>query len=417
MKLVSIVALAVMLAGCGNHAGQPAITEPVVLGPVLLQVQAQGELQSSKSTSLNVPGQGWSRRQLDWTLPDGSWVKKDEVVARFSADDSKLQLSDALLDLQRNALARVAKQVELGATQGQLQVDLSQVGGQLAIARRYAHASEDALARNTILDAVQDEHFLGVKQQTLNWREGTASKRGKAELALIDAQTATNSVIAKQRRADLDALEIRAPHAGVFVLHSDWSGKKPSIGATMWAGNPLADLPDTTHMEVQITVPQTQAQAIKPGLVVELAPLGSPTQKVSSKISWVASAAAVRNNESPVKYLSMKAQVPADAVQRYHWTPGQRFVAHIVLLKAASAVTIPNIAITSSDATASVKVRVGGHDDTRTLQLGVRGPARSQVLEGLHPGDTIVIDAADMPAAEIAAKPGKSASRTGSTAS
>ncbi|MEO8802075.1 MAG: hypothetical protein ABI304_07870 [Rudaea sp.] len=405
MKYAAIVLFVAVLAGCGGHGGGSAVLERVVEGPALLDVHALGELQSSKSTPLNVPGQGWSPRQLQWMLPDGSLVKKDEVVARFSADNSQLQLSDALIDLQRNELARVAKSVQLGATQGQLQVDLSQVDGQLAIARRYANASQDALARNTILDAVQDEHFLGVKQDTLNWREGTASKRGSAELALIDAQKSTNSLVAKQRRADLDALELRAPHAGVFVLHTDWSGNKPSIGATMWAGTQLADLPDTQHMEVLLTLAQTQAQSIKTGLVVELAPLGAPTQKIASTISWVAAAAAVRDRQSPVKYLSMKALVPADAVARYQWTPGQSFVADIILLKSGKTIAIPNIAIHSSDANSSVKVRVGNHDETRELQLGVRGPARSQVLKGLQPGDAIVINAAEPAATKVASKP------------
>lgn len=417
MKYAAIGMILLVVTGCTGHGGESAVLEHVAERPALLDVRAQGELQSSKSTPLNVPGQGWSPRQLKWMLPDGSSVKKDEVVARFSADNSQLQLSDALIDLQRNELARVAKSVQLGATQGQLQVDLSQVDGQLAIARRYAHASQDALARNTILDAVQDEHFLGVKQDTLNWREGTASKRGNAELALIDAQKSTNNLVAKQRRADLDALELRAPHAGVFVLHTDWGGNKPSIGSTMWAGTQLADLPDTQHMEVLLTIPQTQAQSIKIGLAVELAPLGAPTQKIASTISWVAAAAAVRGRQSPVKYLSMKALVPADAITKYHWTPGQHFVADIILLKAAKALTIPNIAIESNNANASVKVRVDGHDETRAVQLGVRGPARSQVLKGLQPGDSIVINAAEKPATKVASKPTSPSAKPGKAAS
>ncbi len=218
---------------------------------------------------------------MKWTLPDGSWVKEGDVVARFSAEQSKLQLADALFDLQRNTLARAAKQDELGDAQGHLAVDLSQVAGQLGIAHRYAHATEEALARNAILDAVQDEHFLGVKQDTLTWRKNSSSTRGKAELALIDAQRATNEVVAKERRGDLDALEIHAPHAGLLVLEADWTGEKPRIGASMWAGNNFASLPDIAQMEVDISIAQAEAQAIKDGAVVELAPLGAPEQKIT----------------------------------------------------------------------------------------------------------------------------------------
>ena len=397
MMRVAVLVAMLLLAACAGGTHDAAVLERASVGPAQLGVQAEGELHAAKSTPLAVPGQQWAQRQLDWMLPDGSWVKKNEVVARFSAATSKLELSDALLDLQRNALARAAKQADLGATQGQLQVDMTQVAGQLAIAQRYAHAQTDALARNTILDAVQDEHFLGVKQDVLNWREGTASKRGKAELALIDAQRASSDLTAKLRREDLAALEIRAPHAGLLVLKTDWSGDKPRIGASMWAGNTFADLPDTTNMEVEMYVPQAQAQGLKPGLTVDLSPLGVPVQKVSSKISWVAAAAAARNRQSPVKYLALKASVPADAVERYRWTPGQRFVATIVLLRSAQALTVPNIAIDSSGKAASVSVRVAGHDEKRRVTLGVRGPSRSQVLDGLHAGDEVVIAAAAKP--------------------
>ena len=91
MKLAGIVVALVVLAGCSSHAKEPAVIERIVEAPALLDVHAQGELQSSKTTPLNVPGQGWSRRQLDWTQPDGSWVDKHQLVSRDSADDSMLQ--------------------------------------------------------------------------------------------------------------------------------------------------------------------------------------------------------------------------------------------------------------------------------------------------------------------------------------
>ena len=281
MKRIATCAMTLLLAACGSGSSDAPVIERIVLAPTMLVVQGDGNLRSSKSTPLTVPGRQWSQRQLNWMLPDGSWVKEGAVVARFSAEQSKMQLADALVDLQRNALARAGKQDELGDAQGHLAVDLAQVAGQLGIAQRYAHATAEALARNTILDAVQDEHFLGVKQDTLTWRKNSSSTRGKAELALIDAQRATNDVVAKERRDDLDALEIHAPHAGLLVLEADWSGEKPRIGAAMWAGNNFASLPDATQMEVEISVPQTEAHEIKDGVAVELAPLGAPEQKVS----------------------------------------------------------------------------------------------------------------------------------------
>src|SRR5690606_37658160 len=111
-------------------------------------------------------------------------VNEGELIARFSADEAELSLSQALIDLQRNALSRSSKQSELDAAQGRVDVDLAAVGSQLRIADRYAEADLDMLARNEILDAVQDKAFLGAKQDVLAWKREQASERGDAELAV-----------------------------------------------------------------------------------------------------------------------------------------------------------------------------------------------------------------------------------------
>lgn len=392
-RMLCAVALAVAVAACGKASTDAPLTERVQAGPLLIAVQGDGELHSTKATPLTVPGQQWTQRQLAWMLPDGSRVKKGEVVARFSAEQSKQDLAEALIDLQRNALARAGKQSDLGTQQGQLGVDMAQVASQLAIAHRYANAGFVALSRNQVLDGVQDERFLTTKQGILEWRRDQSSSRGGAELAVIDAKHATYELNARQKRSDLDALELRAPHDGVLMLEADWSGEKPRIGSTMWAGNNFGSLPDTASMEVRLSVPQIQAQGIKVGDAVELHPLGAPTEKVKSKLSWVAAAAQPKSRQSPVKYLQMKALVPAAAVQRYGWVPGQRFVGRVILLNAKAALSVPNLAIDSHGDGATVDVREGGKAVPRGVTLGVRGADRSQVLKGLKPGDEVVLSA------------------------
>lgn len=397
-------AAVLLLAACTKAPTDLTVTERVVHAPARITIEAEGVLKSAKATPLTVPGQQWSQRQLAWALPDGSRVKQGDLVARFAAESSKLQLATALVDLQRNTLARAAKEGELDGATGKLEVDLSQVEGLLAIARRYAGASDGLLARNTILDAVQDEHFLGVKEGTLNWQKSMATTRGKAEFALIDAQRAANDKLAGDRRSDLAALELKAPHDGLVVLEADWSGEKPRVGASMWAGNNFATLPDTQNMEVELALPQSEAGGLKEGQRVELAPLGAPEQKVASEIAWIAAAAAPRGRDSPVKYLSFKAKVDAAAVAKYAWTPGQRFRADIVLLDVNDAITVPNIAVRASGETSEVSVRTGGGTTTRAVKLGVRGPARSQVLDGLSGGDEIVLAAPQTQGADSGAE-------------
>lgn len=378
------------LAGCADDAPSAAV-ETVVAGPVVLDVVGEGQLQSAKATPLRVPGQGWSQRQLVWMLPEGSHVEKGELLARFRSERGKLDLTQALIELERNALAQAAKRAELAAGKGRVSVQLSQVAVQLAIARRYANADLSVLARNEVLDAIQDADYLAAKQANLRWQQGQVGEHGQAEQAVLDAQRATIQIQAKQNRADLEGLELRAPHAGVMMLAADWSGDKPTIGSSLRAGSEFGLLPDTSALEVELALPQIQAQGVEVGDVVELSPLGRPEQKISSKISWIASAAKVMSRQSPVRYLTMKAKVPAEAARKYGWVPGQRFRARVVLFQDEQALSVPNLAVRSRAGEYFVQVRDGGGFVRRAVQLGERGSARSQVVAGLEPSDVVLL--------------------------
>lgn len=387
-----LAVLAVLLLGaCSQSAIEAPLTERVHEGALSIAVTGEGELQSTRATPLVVPGRPWTQRQLIWSLPDGAMVQKGDVVARFSAKQSKQDLKQAMIDLQRNALAQVGTQTSLQTKEATLDVNLADVATQLAIARRYADAGFEALSRNRVLDAVQNEQFLTTKQGVLDWRSDQAAERGAAELAVLDAEAATLKLQADQKRSDLESLELRAPHDGILVLESDWSGEKPQIGSTLWAGRNFARLPDTSAMEIEIQVPQLQAQGIEVGDKVVIHPLGVPAESTSSEISWVARAAQPRSRQSPVKYLAVKAPVAAAVVKQFAWLPGQRFQAEVVLFASDKAISVPNIAIESHGTTSSVRVLEDGMVVEREVELGVRGAARSLVQKGLQPGDEVLL--------------------------
>ena len=382
---------ALLLAGCGGDATEQLPLETITRAPLQLRIEAEGRLKSVKATPLNVPGRNWARQQVIWMVPDGSVVKAGDVLARFSPAQGELELSKALLDLERNVLARAAKRDELGAGVGRVDVDLAQVGSDLAIAQRYADADLLMFARNEILDAVQDEKFLGEKRGKLQWQRGQSETRGAAELSVLDSQRATFDLTAKTKREDMDSLELRAPNDGVLVLETDWSGDKPKLGSSLWAGRQFGSLPDTSTLEIEIVLPQIEAQGVRAGIAVDIHPLGAPHATVRSELTWVATAAQVRNRQSPVKYQSMKASVPTEAARAAGWVPGQAFTVVLYLHDAADGISVPNVALRTRGGENYVYVRSGSSYARRDVQLGARGPARSEVTDGLQAGDAVVL--------------------------
>lgn len=388
--------LALALAACGQDT-LPAATEVVTDTELVLSVGGEGELRSAKPTPLTVPGRNWSSRRVEWMLEEGSVVKEGDLLARFSSQESEQQLAQALIELQRNALARAAKEGELEASIGRVDVDLSQVAVQLGIARRYAEADLSAIARNQALDAIEDARFLETRQDVLEWQRDQSGTRGGAELAVLDAQRATHDINAQSRQEDLDALELRAPNGGVLLLTANWSGDKPAVGANLFAGTEFGSLPDTSAMEVEIDLPQIEAQGVAAGMAVELHPIGHPEQVITSQLSWVASAATAKNRQNPVRYLSMRAPVPAERIAEFGLVPGQQFAARVFLLR-EPALSVANVAVRQRDGRSLVQVRKGRGFEEREVELGMRGTARSQVLSGLEAGEVVLLSPGGDPA-------------------
>ena len=106
-----------------------------------------------------------------------------------------------------------------------------------------------------------------------------------------------------------------------------------------------------------------------------------------------------------MKYLSVRAPVPAEVIARHGLVPGQRFVARIVLAREADAIGVANVAIEQQDGKQWVRVREGRDFVRREVELGVRGTTRSRVLKGLRPGEEVLLSAGG-PAPPAGGEPG-----------
>ena len=385
------VLLALALAGCSDKPSDAPPVEIIESRPLELSVEALGELRSAKATPLAVPGTNFAQRQLIWMLPEGSVVKTGDTIARFSAARGEVDLAEARVNLLRNVLARSSKEADLGTVEARIAADLSQVDTDLTIAERYASAELSMIARNELLDAIQDREFLGSKQGFLGWKRDQTDQRGAAELAVLDSQRQTHALNAKTREEDLAALELIAPHDGVLMLTTDWSGERPRVGATLWAGNEFGNIPDLSAMEVQFALTQLDAAGVKVGAEIELSPLGRPEQNFKSKVEWVAAAAQPISRGNPIKYVRMKANVPSAEVERLQLVPGQTLAARVYAVRVADGLSVANVAIVSQGAQTMVELWRDGVRKRQAIVLGERGLARSQVLEGLSPGDAVVL--------------------------
>lgn len=404
-----LVLLAAMCGACEPSDETAVPVERIVQGPVRLDVEADGEIGAAEGTPLTVPGQQWTQRQCIWLSRDGEPVKRGDLIARFDTQQSELELAQIVTDLERIQLSRMATEETLDSERRNVRIELVDVETRLAIARRYTDVDLSInFSRNELLDAIDDEHFLDILRDALVWQRNRATQLHTMELGVLEAQKASHERNAALRKEDLTASELRAPHDGVLMLAPDGAGEKPRAGINMMAGQVLGHLPNLASLEVELRVPQAAGERLSVGQKVHVQLTSGRSTSIETALSTVARTAQPRNRDNPAPYITVKAPLPQKSVRALGLVPGMRVQARIDLWNSTSGITVPNVAVLAVRGSSVVQIRnrVGGIQ-SRQIELGMRGGARSVVRNGLRTGDLVLLtprsDAATAPLVETVA--------------
>lgn len=385
--------MAAALAGCGGAASTaPVPSETLAPRAWSESLEADGEIKAAANTPLTVPGSGWTSRVLVEMVADGSSVQKGQVVARFDAPQSRMELSQADFELLRKTLAEEASRQNAGVERGVLAGDRAKVAADLGLSERYANVDLSIFARNTILDALTDVGFLTKKRGYLDWKGGQAQTRTAAQEAVLHSQRDSVMQTAEQKRSSLASLELVAPHDGVFLQAARWDGAKPQVGANQMAGEEFGALPDLDKLMAHFSVAEGQAYGLKAGLPVRVRLAGTGTgTELDLTVTRVGSSASTISSESPVKYSDFDAAIDTAAAHRLGLRPGQALHGTVRLVALPAALTMPNIAVVPDGAAYAVYTLDANGLAKHRIELGARGPVRSEIKAGVAAGSRIVL--------------------------
>ncbi|MES2296907.1 MAG: secretion protein HlyD [Pseudomonadota bacterium] len=389
-RALSVALAAALLASCGGDGTSVAPTETLAARPWLETLEVDGEIRAAANTPLIVPGSNWESRALIEMVADGSLVRKGQVLARFDAPRARMELSQAETELLRKALGEAGIAAGAAVSRAELSADSAKVESDLGLSKRYAGSDLSFLARNKILDALQDVGFLNTKHDYLGWKSGQVGARSAAERAVMLSQKDSIALNAQQKRKSLDALELLAPHDGVFLLKPKWDGSTPQVGGNMWASEEFGSLPDMGHLIAHFSVAEGQAFGLKPGLPVRARLAGTGTE-IELKVTKVGSSASPKSRESPVKYSDFDAAIDPATALRLGLKPGQALQATVRLIDQPWALTVPNLALVQDGARYSLFTGAGPNGVKQAVELGLRGPVRSQIKSGLAAGARIFL--------------------------
>jgi RND family efflux transporter MFP subunit len=381
------MALPVLLAGCGDrHAaaggndrgssgkedgGGPAREVRLAKaeeGRLARTILVSGTLAGDEQAELAAKVSG----RLEQIYVDiGSPVKRGQVIARLAPTDFELRVRQA-----ETALQQARTQLGLPATGEDEAVTPEETAlvKQAAASLRQAQLTRERMAKlfgeqlipRSDLDAA--EAAFGVAEgryqeafETARTRQGLLAQR-KSELE-IARQQLVDSVL----KAPFDgAIRDRLANAGNYVA----------------AGTPVVILVQVHPLRLRLAVPEREAPGVKVGQPVQLKVEGDPGS-YTGRVARISPAISEDN-----RTLLVEAEVPnGDGALR----PGSFARAEIIVQAADPAVLVPASALVSFAGIDKVVGVEAGKAVEKRVKTGRRSGDRVEIVEGLKPGEAVVL--------------------------
>jgi len=198
---------------------------------------------------------------------------------------------------------------------------------------------------------------------------------------VAEAENAVFTAESELRRAEIDVYlaRITAPFDGIVVE------KHTEIGSYLGVGDPVVSLINDTDLEVEADVPTGLIAGLTPGRAVRATIYGGKTID-----AFVRAVIPEENALTRTRAVRFDAAFPQDDTIG-PLAAGQTTTVHVPIGEDRAVVTVHKDAILTQGTNKSVYVVVDGVVQPRPITLGKAVGNRFEVLDGLSPGDIVVI--------------------------
>lgn len=387
---VALLLVAAVLVAAFRRPSTPSIaTYRVEPSQFTRRVTADGTLKAVEATPITAPHDVPRPLKIAWIADDGSVVKKDDSIVRFDPTEFENELLGGTEDRATAANKLSRADTDSSTTRTNLKRDARQAQSELEAARRFTFDDAEVFSRYQRIEAETDQQLAGEKkthaEEVLGVREMLA-RTDRDLLAIEDRKAGLRIRTAEQ---GLKALEIVAPHDGILVLQRDWRGEIPRVGATMWQGSPIGEIPDLKAMKAEVFVLEADAAGLAGGQKAQVSLESRPGLKYSGKVTQVDKLARPRMRGVPVQYFGVT--VTLERTDPAVMKPGTRVRAVLELENLANAFTIPRQAMFDKEGKKIVYRKHGNRFDPVEITISSSSAGRVVVTKGLVRGDELAL--------------------------
>jgi HlyD family secretion protein len=288
------------LARSSAPVAQQVPTTRVQNGRVDITVHATGELRAARALPVYTPTMG-GPLTIVAVPPSGTPVKAGDIVVEFDAAEQQFALEQAEFDLQL-ALQEIAKaEAEMAAKKAEDDVALLEARFGVRRAELDARANElvgAIVAKQNELALVQARERLAALEQEIE----SHGETGSASLEVLREKRNKAQVAVGVSRGNIENLRIVAPFDGYVMLKPNMmafggiifsAAALPEFraGDAAYPGNLIAELVDTSGIEVTAKLPEHDRANVAPGQEVTIAIDGRPDGTLKGRVRAISNVA------------------------------------------------------------------------------------------------------------------------------
>jgi multidrug resistance efflux pump len=354
------------------------------------RVTAEGNLRAVKATKISTPRSAGSfgPMKIAWLAPDGVYVKKGDVVAKFDPSEPEKQLRDGQSDLASANAKLASAQIKAKTTVESRDTDASTAADELEQQKRFAQKDPEIFSRNQIIESEIDQNLAGAKQDHATQAKQIERQRSSSNAAVIGVEQAKAKLAIDHANQTLQSMEVAAPNDGVLVLQRNWNGALPKLGDQMFPGQSLAEIPVLDAMEAEVYVLEVDGSGLVEKQPADVTVEARPDVVWNGKIRVVDKLAQPRDQGSPVNYFGVT--IALDKTDKEIMKPGQRVRATLVLDQ-EDAIVVPRQAVFEKDGKPIVYKNGATGFAASPVELGVASAGRVVIKKGIAEGDEIAL--------------------------
>jgi multidrug efflux pump subunit AcrA (membrane-fusion protein) len=388
MKQVSklFILAALILQGC-SKSENTALVYQVKKQSFSIMIPAKGELFAAKATVISAPISSAGRQNIAWLAPEFSQVKKGDLIARFDGEAMTVQSKDKQNELAITEQEILEKNGGLSQEQAAINKDISIVIQEKAFAETFSIDDVNIRSRLEILDSMQNSAYLRAKQEYLFWKDDSFAESSAGDMGLLKMKQQQHQEKIFQLNDSLSRLEVRAPHDGLLIFKANWRGEKPRAGQSLWSGQKIAELPDTSVMKAKLYILESEAIDLAEGKLVTFHLNAHVDKAFSGTVAEVGVFPRSIKRGDPQKFFEVTVKLKQQNSDLF--VPGRKIDAKIIVASAQDKLIIPLQSVFTKANQAYVYVYAQGEYLPQNITLGQTNLSHVEVISGLSAGQKI----------------------------